>query len=156
MRHADALPADPGDSDELRPLSIDGRKAARDLATAMTGRGTAFTRIWSSPLVRAIQTAEIVANGINFREIVEAQSCLAPASSPGDVLEQLEYEPDTADLLLVGHEPMISTLVGALLGRPIGGFSPASATCISTNRPEANAGQLVWHWSSREQRFYAT
>jgi phosphohistidine phosphatase len=72
--------------------------------------------ILSSPLIRAVQTAEIAAEVLNYAgKIVKADS-LTPDSSPRDVWEEIRSRKDEAALLLAGHEPLYSATTAYLLG----------------------------------------
>ncbi len=111
IRHAIAAPALPGQSDDERPLTAEGRDAFLPLAEALKALQVRPSLVLSSPLVRAHQTAEL----------------LAPALGCPLHTSELLAEPPSAELLaglgdrdvaLVGHEPWVSQLVAWLvLGR---------------------------------------
>jgi len=117
LRHGDA--ADHGDSrypnDADRPLTVKGVQRTRLLAHALRQWEISFDVILTSPLVRARQTAEAIARGLNLHGRLELTDHLAPS---GDV-ERLVYHlnklrPVPASVLLVGHEPYLSSLVSLL------------------------------------------
>ena len=114
LRHGIAV--EPGtrgfEDDFARPLTPKGRRQLRKSATAIKDLASKFDLILSSPLVRAKQTAEIVAKELNARKCLRFTSALAPGGSAVNLVRQLEREkpaPDT--VLLVGHEPDMSRLV---------------------------------------------
>jgi phosphohistidine phosphatase len=74
--------------------------------------------VWSSPLVRAIQTAELVANGLACGLPVEAIPALAPGEDARTVAARLNALPAGAIVVVVGHEPNLSALGTLLVGGP--------------------------------------
>jgi phosphohistidine phosphatase len=72
--------------------------------------------IWTSPLVRAVQTAEIVAGELELTDGVSVRPELSPAHDPRDVVQALAAAKPGGPLALVGHEPGLSMLASALLG----------------------------------------
>jgi phosphohistidine phosphatase len=115
VRHGDAIARD-GTSDAFRPLTEKGRRRFRKTARSFARLGCEVELILTSPLVRAVQTAEILAGEVPHGDV--------------DVLEQLDPRFDAQELLralrkrangsgsvaLVGHEPQISSVLAALAG----------------------------------------
>lgn len=117
VRHGRAVEEAPGLGDEGRWLTAKGRRRTREVARwlgAKTKRKP--TTIWTSPLVRAAQTAEILAAEVGFEDVVEACEELRPGRDPGDLVKRLQQQPRGGVLALVGHEPSLSLIAGALLG----------------------------------------
>jgi phosphohistidine phosphatase len=115
LRHAAALD---GTDDAKRPLSPHGRKQARKLARFLKRSGVVFDAAFSSPLVRARQTGEIVVDITNEAapiklELVEA---LLNSTSQAEFDQWIEGSPRRKHILLVGHEPTMSARVRKLLG----------------------------------------
>jgi phosphohistidine phosphatase len=101
--------------DATRPLTPKGRRQLRKTAAAMKKLECDFDLILSSPLVRAEQTAEIVAAGLKQQKRLRISNALAPGGTTADLLRQLEHEkPAPEKILLVGHEPDMSRLVSLL------------------------------------------
>jgi phosphohistidine phosphatase len=123
LRHADAAQETLEMRDPHRHLTPTGRRQARDIGDRLRWHDCEPTHLWSSPLVRAIQTAELVAAGLHSNVAIEAIPALAPDENPRSVLAALAALPADAVVILVGHEPGLSA-VGALL---VGPSSPASA-----------------------------
>jgi phosphohistidine phosphatase len=118
LRHGLAAPALTATSaaDRRRPLTAKGRKKTAKIAAAMKDMGLAFDLILSSPYVRARQTAEIVADVFHARRRLEFLETLAVGSSPEKLLEELRRQhlmPE--NLLVVGHEPLLSGFISLLL-----------------------------------------
>lgn len=114
MRHADAVAETLALRDPHRHLSSHGRTQARALGDRLRWHDCAPSQIWSSPLVRAVQTAELVALGLGLDTPVEALPHLAPDGSARDVANAVRALPADTAVMLVGHEPSISA-IGALL-----------------------------------------
>ena len=112
IRHAEA--GDDAPRDESRALTARGRADARRLGRALARRGVRFTTIVTSPLVRAVQTAEIVAAATEFRGRMPATDVLVPEASAGDVVAFLAKIADEKSVALVAHEPILSAVAAAL------------------------------------------
>jgi phosphohistidine phosphatase len=119
IRHAEA--GDDARRDEERALTVRGRDDARRLGRALARRGVEFSLMVTSPLVRAVQTAEIIAAEIGYRDRVTVSDLLVPEGEPARVVaflrstgRQLEDAPSIA---LVAHEPILSAVAAALLGK---------------------------------------
>ena len=141
LRHAHA-----GDSttweqaDELRPLTEKGRRQAERLGRLLAAAGFAPDAILASPLVRARETAEIVAGLLGVSTHIEPR-----LGEPLD-LATLDAILDDAGSprrpLIVGHDPDFSELVSELVGAPILMRKGALAR-IDIERPmEPGSGEL--------------
>jgi phosphohistidine phosphatase len=114
--------SDPGNPDDLRPLSSRGRNEARTLAEALAGHPTPPELVVSSPLLRARETAEAIA------EATSAELRVDERLAPGATLELLRQalEGIEATVAAVGHQPDCSEIAIALTGDdpgfPTGGF----------------------------------
>lgn len=111
LRHGIAEDASAGMSDAERALTDEGRDQLVDTSKALLRLGVKPGVILSSPLVRAVQTAELVAPSLDapVEQALELQ--------PGCMLSDLErlvrrYQHDT--IMIVGHEPDFSTLAARL------------------------------------------
>jgi phosphohistidine phosphatase len=109
MRHGIAVAADqPGmESDSERPLTPKGVKRMRRAARALRRLGISFDTIITSPLMRARQTAEIVAETLGLEGQLEEISELAPERSVDHLISGLTRFHDREHLLLVGHNPLL-------------------------------------------------
>ncbi|MEJ7604152.1 MAG: histidine phosphatase family protein [Kofleriaceae bacterium] len=114
IRHADAVDETLELRDPARHLTALGRTQARALGERMRWHDCIPTHVWTSPLVRALQTAELVAASLHSAALVEVVPALAPDGSPRDVVAAVRALPHDAGVMVVGHEPAISA-IGALL-----------------------------------------
>jgi phosphohistidine phosphatase len=102
--------------DETRPLTADGRAKTREVAAGLKQLGVAPGAIYTSPLVRARQTAEIVARELGLAERLRETAHLAPGGTADGLLGAIAAEtPGAASVLVVGHEPDLGLLVSRLL-----------------------------------------
>ncbi len=114
LRHAEAEDVSPTGRDADRRLSEDGRRRMKTVARMIAKLDPAYDAILVSPLVRARQTAEPVAEACGHREPLVETRALAPNADPVDILHELaRLGPGTA--LLVGHQPHFGRLFGLLL-----------------------------------------
>jgi phosphohistidine phosphatase len=114
VRHAHAVDETPGLPDEARHLSVTGRMAAREIGRRLRWHDCTPTAIWTSPLVRAVMTAEIIAAAVEWDGPVEAMRALAPDGVTREVLAAIAAHDPAGSILIVGHEPSLSALGGAL------------------------------------------
>src|ERR1043166_5782655 len=117
LRHGEA--AEPGDpkfaNDAERPLTPKGIQRTKLLSYALRQMEISFDVIFSSPLVRARETAEIVERGLRLHGRLEFTSHLAPAGDMEKLLTQINgLRPAPARWLLVGQQPYLSRLVFSL------------------------------------------
>lgn len=116
LRHADALSG--GTTDEVRSLSTQGRRECQILGRFLKKTNIPFNVAYSSPLLRAQQTAELILNICNLSKKVELQTdnVLRNEATPEAFGRWLNNLPDTNHILLVGHAPALAAHVEKLLG----------------------------------------
>jgi phosphohistidine phosphatase len=102
--------------DTKRPLTEEGMSRLRKAVRGLSRIGVAIDVVLTSPLVRARQTADIVAGGLDPRPSIVNVDSLAPAGSYAAVLADLEKHSRKCRLALVGHEPMMGELAARLVG----------------------------------------
>ncbi len=113
VRHAIAEVAQRGQPDFDRALSTDGARRFAEVVSGLAGVGVKLDRIVSSPLVRAIQTAELM-DGLLKRGGERVESALMAEPPDGALLSEIDTEDDSC-VALVGHEPWMSTLCAWLV-----------------------------------------
>jgi phosphohistidine phosphatase SixA len=143
LRHAHAGdPAAWTGDDDLRPLSAKGRRQAARLGAYLAEMGFAPDVILTSPLLRALQTAEAVADSLAVH--VQRDSRLGGWLDLAVLDAILSDAGDPVRPLLVGHDPDFSELVSELVGAPIPMRKGALAR-IDVSRPlEPGTGELRW------------
>jgi phosphohistidine phosphatase len=117
LRHAEAEPHGSREDAERR-LTARGEQQARAAGIALARLEASFDAVLFSPKVRARQTAELAAEGWSRdeRERLRVHPPLAGGFDAAQALEQLEGVEADGHLLLVGHEPDLSLVVGGLTG----------------------------------------
>jgi phosphohistidine phosphatase len=145
MRHAEAVPATRDLADAARYLSARGREMCRVVARLLREQGVAIDAVVTSPLPRAVQTAELVAAGVDYLGVIEA----LPALEPDRHMRLAAEETVSRGLavLVVGHEPSMGQLGAHLLGRPgFPSFRVGQLFAIEENQPawtaRADVGQV--------------
>ncbi|MFH0795127.1 MAG: phosphohistidine phosphatase SixA [bacterium] len=105
------------DDDSLRPLTPAGRAKTLEVARGLKNLGFKWDIVWTSPFVRARQTAEIVAQAYGLpKKNLRETDALIPTASLKQLGEILSQFPNAAAQLIVGHEPHLSTMVGEIIG----------------------------------------
>jgi phosphohistidine phosphatase len=115
IRHGIAIDEASGLDDSGRYLTEKGRKRTRKVGRWLAKKGEVLPRVlWTSPLVRAVQTAELVAGALGLDEVT-AVSELSPSATVTDLLRRITEARLSGPLGLVGHEPLLSMVANALL-----------------------------------------
>ncbi len=118
MRHGPAEDHADSGMDGDRALTSNGRERVRSVAALLVDRSEAPLSIVTSPLVRAVQTAEIVASVTSQGDrgaTVETRREMSPSGEASVLVRWLAAE-GRKRVMVVGHEPDLSELVSALLG----------------------------------------
>jgi len=103
-------------NDHDRPLAGRGQKGARKMGRFLTTARTVPDRAITSSATRARETLATAAEAGGWTGPARVTDALYGAA-PGDVLREIQAEPDDADtLVVVGHEPTWSGLVSMLIG----------------------------------------
>jgi len=115
VRHGISVDRESGTpGDDARGLSGKGRRKFRRLARAFARLGEPIDHVYSSPLVRAVQTAEILLAALK-QDDLEVLAALRPESSVGGLLVELASRvKDGESVAVVGHDPLLTMLVAAL------------------------------------------
>jgi phosphohistidine phosphatase len=147
VRHGIAEDATRGMPDEKRALTPEGRKKMKDAAAGFAGLKPELNSIFASPLVRAWQTAEILASPLKLD--VEEMLELAPGYSAGQVLQRLKRTTDLQSVMLVGHQPNCSELASHLLsnrGMVNVEFKKGAICLIQCESLTSGGGVLLAHY----------
>jgi phosphohistidine phosphatase len=147
VRHAVA--AERGEDwpdDTKRPLTTKGVSRFREVVQGLVWLGVGLDEIYSSPLVRAKQTADLLSEGLKERTTVRTVDELSPGHEPPSVLAELGKRIKRRRVALVGHEPDLGELAAALIGasRPLA-FRKGGVCRIDVDRVGTSAhGSLIW------------
>src|SRR5262245_28651933 len=138
LRHADA--EDDRTHDQQRALTNKGEKQARNVGKFCRSHSIIPEMILSSPLLRAEQTARILAQELDMPDLVKLQDFLRPGMTAENAISCLEKYAEKASILLVGHEPDFSKLAGYLIGTSAGNIHFRKATLMSVNLAKMKSG----------------
>ena len=142
VRHSTAVDPYEAPTDDTRWLTAAGRARMRRVAERVAGEA-APTRIFTSPLVRAVQTAEILAGVGGFEGPLEVHPPLAVEyGTTAQALAVLEKMPADAVVALVTHAPKVRVLAGHLSGQGhMPGFRTGSVCCVELGEA---GGRFEW------------
>jgi len=146
IRHAAAIDRDADIPDERRYLTPAGRGYFRKTARTMRKQGVAPDLILTSPLLRAVQTADILAERLKYFGELMATDELMPGFELADLERLLATIGNAGEVCLVGHEPDLSLLVVTLLGLPQGfRFRKGNALRLDAD-PAKLRGSAAFKW----------
>jgi phosphohistidine phosphatase len=111
--------------DRKRPLDKEGKKHCLQLAYILNSQKVQFDLVVSSPLKRCLQTASLVGTETGYETQIMHSDALAPAATLEDFQQLLRECADRENLLLVGHNPNLTSFLGSLL---VPADSPAEAS----------------------------
>jgi phosphohistidine phosphatase len=133
VRHGEALPATEG-GDRQRRLAPAGVQGLSRLAERLTHDGWKPDRVFSSPVPRARDSAEILTQRAGSAARVETIAALEPDADPSELVDALAARGvTTGHVVIVGHQPLLGRLVGYLTGSERG---LAPGTLVRVNCPE--------------------
>lgn len=147
VRHAIAEPRGPvWPDDNERPLTMKGTIRMREIAVRLADRGVQVESIWTSPLRRARQTADVLAPLWTTARTIEVVPELAPGLPPATAGEALAERGADGPLALVGHEPDLGRLTAWMIGADAAlPFKKGGVARVDFPAGiEAGAGRLVW------------
>jgi phosphohistidine phosphatase len=156
MRHGLAEEPTPKGDDSARKLTFKGAAKIHKAAAGMRAMGLAFNAILTSPIARAMETAEIVAaelGDIKPRGVPE----LSTGASPAAVLEVMVKLKLPESVLVIGHEPTLSRLASLMLtgSSESTGIKLKQGGVIALEFPdriERGAAHLRWMMTQRQMR----
>jgi len=123
VRHAEAAAGEP---DELRPLTPEGRQAARALGERLAADGLRPDVVLTSPLLRARETAQELSRPAGPEP--EPDERLAPGATAEGVKAAAADRGET--VIVVGHQPDCGQIAAALTGGPEPAFAPCAMLSI--------------------------
>ena len=104
--------------DADRALTDEGRRKLRQVLTRACDAKTSLDLILSSPLKRALQTAEVARKALKYKGDIVKTKTLQPGASVQQVWDEIRDYRNKSSVMLVGHNPLFSQLAAYLLGSP--------------------------------------
>ena len=146
LRHGIAEDAASGGTDAGRALTQEGKQKLRGVLESARRAGVHPDTILTSPLKRALETAEIAAAVLGTKYDLVRTSTLVPSGSPERVWKEIRSRKAEA-ILLAGHEPLLSMVVAFLLGCPALQVRMKKAALVAIEVVSGEAqphGVLLW------------
>jgi phosphohistidine phosphatase len=130
--------------DSLRPLTKEGMKNMVRQAETLADLGLKPDLIITSPLARAFQTADIVADRLKRGDKLLQDERLGPGFNNEDLAKVLIDHAEAQTMMLVGHEPDFSLTISALTGGGRILLKKGGLARVDLTSSEPLQGELVW------------
>lgn len=148
VRHAKSSWKDATLSDMLRPLNKRGLRDAPEIGRRLRVATVSIDRLLSSPAQRALSTAQTLARAIDFNPkliIEEPELYFAGANASLQLIQSTDSA--CASLMLVGHNPDMTSLLNLLCGHQVGNMPTCAIASIQFNSEwsevQAESGSLI-------------
>jgi phosphohistidine phosphatase len=152
FRHGIAEEGRAGQPDSERALTSEGKKKLRNILRVANEAGVQPSLILSSPYRRAVQTAQLAAEILEYKGDLVRTQTLEPGSHPRMVWDEIRVHKNERQILVAGHEPLFSALMAYLLGcqNLQVDFKKGAIVCVEIGRfdPEPH-GVLKWMLTSK-------
>jgi len=130
--------------DAARPLTVEGKKRMAREAAGIRTLGLHLDLIISSPLVRAYQTAQIVARGQGEAIRLILDDRVGPGFGPMHLAAILGEHRRAQGIMLVGHEPDFSETISQVTGGSLLVMKKGGLAYVELDDPTSRQGRLVW------------
>ncbi len=131
-------------SDAERPLTSEGERIIRAEGAALARLGLHPDLILHSPLFRARQTAELLAEAVGLSDRVRAHELLSPSFDHKALKKLLREHSGLESLMLVGHAPDMANAVERLTGGAVK-VKEGTVAHVQIEKPdEKPEGKLIW------------
>jgi phosphohistidine phosphatase len=148
VRHAIAADRGPEwPDDNERPLTERGIDRFKQVVAGLAFLDVQLDVIFTSPLVRARQTAQYLSAGLAEEVSIQTADALAPGHTSLEVMEQIAREAGSATrVAVVGHEPGLGVLAGWLIGsRRALPFKKGGVCRLEMDSLTSRYATLAWH-----------
>lgn len=145
LRHGAARDAATWQGDDFdRPLTAEGQERIAREAKALAKLQLDIDAIITSPLVRAKQTAALVAETLKLRKRLIEDDRLGVDFDLSRLASVLAEHANADAVMLVGHEPSMSQTIGQLVGGARIDFKKGGLACVELPDASSSQGQLAW------------
>jgi len=117
LRHGEAGRRSTSPGDSKRSLTAEGRQEIVDLSNGLKSLEVKLDCILTSPLLRAKQTAEIVAKSLKYKGKIEELDSLKPEGNRLEFYSVLSRLKQDSMVLVVGHEPYLSEMISEAISQ---------------------------------------
>jgi phosphohistidine phosphatase len=129
--------------DDARQLTNRGRDALRAAAPLWRRLNLRPDVVLSSPLPRALQTAELLCEAVGGEPVADDR--LRPGAGWGDLARAMAAHPNARRVMFVGHEPDLSSAVAGLTGAASVRMRKGGLACVEFyGIPEPGGGEMAW------------
>ena len=149
VRHGIAVdredPKCPADPDRF--LTDEGAEKTRQVAKGVAEVGAIPDLMITSPYLRALQTAEIFAEQLEYsKQRIRKSDFLLPGAEPLQLFRELAKDKDLSVVFVFGHAPHLDDVVATALGAKhhISSLKKAGVALIELRRLVPPSGELVW------------
>lgn len=155
IRHAEAIDYETNTvkDDEYRFVTPKGRSITRKVAKTLKEEFKDLDKIFTSPLIRAVQTAEIIATRLKFRNDVELVNELKNESPTSSLQQLLNNNSNLNSTALVGHEPKMGILVKFFSDKNDLNDFGKSSVCLIDFDLVRQEGKFIWYFDSKKMEF---
>ena len=145
LRHGKAGHHAAAADDDLRELTAGGEAGLRSAAGVWRRLNLRPDVVISSPLPRALRTAELFVEGIGLSREPVIDDRLRPGAGWGDLARAMASHPEARRVMFVGHEPDLSSAVCLLTGAAGVRLRKGGVACVEfPGVPEPGSGELAW------------
>jgi len=133
--------------DPERYLTEEGVKKTRGVARGIVVLGITADLFLSSPYVRAVQTAEIFAEALEYpKQRIRRSDLLLPGAEPSLFFRELARDKKSSSVFCFGHAPHLDDLIATSLGSKhhLTSLKKAGAALVELRRLSPPSGQLIW------------
>ena len=137
-------------TDDFRPLTEEGHERTKEVIEALKRQGKLRVgAIWSSPLTRALQTAQIAADVLDLK--VEVVPELTSGTNLRRIAKEVKTREVPENLMIVGHEPDCGLIISDLIGDPSGDYALKRAgIALLEGKLKPGEMKLVWKLQPKE------
>jgi phosphohistidine phosphatase len=135
-------PADPE-----RFLTDEGKEKSRQAAKGVAAVASIPDLMLSSPYLRAVQTAEIFADELEYsKQKIRKSDLLLPGAEPLQLFRELSKDKDVSTVFVFGHAPHLDDLLATAIGTKhhISSLKKAGVAFVELKRLVPPSGELVW------------
>jgi phosphohistidine phosphatase len=146
--------------DEKRALTTEGRERMCEVVKGLRRVGVELDLILTSPLVRAVETAEVISTGLGLsNQEIEQTGNLAPGASTEDLFAEIKRHTGAESIALVGHQPDLGEIISKIVqgnGSLAIELKKGSVCCIKvTETVPTLRGSLMWLFAPKHLRMLA-
>ncbi len=115
LRHGIAEESSASGRDPDRALTSEGKRKLREILKVAAQADLKPTLILTSPYKRAVETAVIAAKSLDYKTAILESSSFIPNAHPNELWEEVRMHKSEARLLIVSHEPLLSSAAAFIL-----------------------------------------